>query len=186
MSFVSCGCALPEKSFRSPKPVAISPAPLSGGRFISLCSGLPAVARRVAGERRLVGAEGFEPSNTGSKDPRLTTWPRPSSSWITLDAARGDPEHVEGSVGNRPPVLLETLSVDEVTDDRQIRPFTLPGARFPVRVQVRFGVRRSACRYKESANVSASSTVLIRRKRRPSASRRRKRPTARVNGTADR
>ena len=25
----------------------------------------------------LVGAEGFEPSNTGSKDPRLTAWPRP-------------------------------------------------------------------------------------------------------------
>ena len=27
--------------------------------------------------RQLVGAEGFEPSNTGSKDPRLTAWPRP-------------------------------------------------------------------------------------------------------------
>src|SRR5262245_45601503 len=28
----------------------------------------------------LVGAEGFEPSNTGSKDPRLTAWPRPKTS----------------------------------------------------------------------------------------------------------
>ncbi len=28
----------------------------------------------------LAGAEGFEPSNTGSKAPRLTTWPRPSGS----------------------------------------------------------------------------------------------------------
>ena len=27
--------------------------------------------------RGMVGAEGFEPSNTGSKVPRLTTWPRP-------------------------------------------------------------------------------------------------------------
>ena len=27
----------------------------------------------------LVGAEGFEPSNTGSKVPRLTAWPRPST-----------------------------------------------------------------------------------------------------------
>ncbi len=27
--------------------------------------------------RRMVGAEGFEPSNTGSKVPRLTAWPRP-------------------------------------------------------------------------------------------------------------
>src|SRR6185295_6188922 len=26
----------------------------------------------------LAGAEGFEPSNTGSKAPRLTTWPRPN------------------------------------------------------------------------------------------------------------
>ena len=26
---------------------------------------------------KLVGAEGFEPSNTGSKGPRLTAWPRP-------------------------------------------------------------------------------------------------------------
>ena len=25
----------------------------------------------------VVGAEGFEPSNTGSKVPRLTAWPRP-------------------------------------------------------------------------------------------------------------
>src|SRR5205814_8822823 len=29
-------------------------------------------------ERRLAGAEGFEPSNTGSKVPRLTAWPRPT------------------------------------------------------------------------------------------------------------
>ena len=28
--------------------------------------------------RKLVGAEGFEPSNTGSKVPRLTAWPRPT------------------------------------------------------------------------------------------------------------
>src|SRR5262249_60980413 len=27
---------------------------------------------------RMVGAGGFEPPNTGSKVPRLTTWPRPS------------------------------------------------------------------------------------------------------------
>src|SRR3954469_2701193 len=27
----------------------------------------------------LAGAEGFEPSNTGSKDPRLTTWRRPTT-----------------------------------------------------------------------------------------------------------
>ena len=26
---------------------------------------------------KVVGAEGFEPSNTGSKVPRLTAWPRP-------------------------------------------------------------------------------------------------------------
>src|SRR5207342_2987723 len=28
-------------------------------------------------KKELVGAEGFEPSNTGSKVPRLTAWPRP-------------------------------------------------------------------------------------------------------------
>ena len=30
-------------------------------------------------KRELVGAEGFEPSNKGSKDPRLTAWPRPNT-----------------------------------------------------------------------------------------------------------
>src|SRR5262245_18307217 len=29
----------------------------------------------------LAGAEGFEPSNTGSKVPRLTAWPRPNRVW---------------------------------------------------------------------------------------------------------
>src|SRR5437762_4752802 len=35
-------------------------------------------SRAWAPERRLAGAEGFEPSNTGSKVPRLTAWPRPT------------------------------------------------------------------------------------------------------------
>ena len=100
-----CPCqlrvALPERIFRSPNPVAISPAPLSGGLFMPLlCPPSPLrgpaeqpphrfarpkfasvwLLHITSAERRLVGAEGFEPSNTGSKDPRLTTWPRPSLS----------------------------------------------------------------------------------------------------------
>src|SRR5262245_54496226 len=55
-------CALPENTFSSPKPVAIADSPDTGSPF-------------VAG---LAGAEGFEPSNTGSKVPRLTAWPRPT------------------------------------------------------------------------------------------------------------
>ena len=40
----------------------------------------------LAQNRRLAGAEGFEPSNTGSKVPRLTAWPRP-----TVHTARRGP-----------------------------------------------------------------------------------------------
>src|SRR5690606_41718626 len=36
---------------------------------------MPSVASLEPG---VVGAEGFEPSNTGFKVPRLTAWPRPS------------------------------------------------------------------------------------------------------------
>ena len=36
---------------------------------------------------KLVGAEGFEPSNTGSKGPRLTAWPRPNTPGQTLIVA---------------------------------------------------------------------------------------------------
>src|SRR5258706_7575438 len=52
------------------------------------CDGLAERAVRASGEHLqlsahslatgLAGAEGFEPSNTGSKAPRLTTWPRPN------------------------------------------------------------------------------------------------------------
>ena len=44
---------------------------------------------------RLVGAEGFEPSNTGSKVPRLTAWPRP----IWWAQTR---EFITGPSGGRP------------------------------------------------------------------------------------
>src|SRR4029078_1462303 len=53
ISAASFGCALPVKTFKSPKPLGLMV--------------------------KLVGAEGFEPSNTGSKDPRLTAWPRPNA-----------------------------------------------------------------------------------------------------------
>ena len=53
------------------------------------------VARRRSRGRafpNVVGAEGFEPSNTGSKDPRLTAWPRPSDSPLAAcQAAAGSP-----------------------------------------------------------------------------------------------
>src|SRR4029079_8794790 len=34
--------------------------------------------------KNLVGAEGFEPSNTGSKGRRLTAWPRPNTTGQTV------------------------------------------------------------------------------------------------------
>ena len=45
MSFVSCGCALPEKIFSSPNPVAINPSPLRG-RFITSRGPPPPLRRR--------------------------------------------------------------------------------------------------------------------------------------------
>ena len=154
MSFVSCGCALPEKIFRSPKPVAISPAPLSGGRFMFVWLGR-------------------KDSNLRIRDPKTRALPL------------GHAPVRLGSLRNRPPALLETLSVDEVNDYQQIRLFTLPGARFPVRVRVGAGfqVPVQGSSYRMFANARASSMVLIRRSRRFSAKRRRSRPTARVNGT---
>ena len=44
----------------------------------------------AASNQLMVGAEGFEPSNTGSKDPRLTAWPRP----ITLRGLARVPKHL--------------------------------------------------------------------------------------------
>ena len=81
----SCGWALPEKIFSSPNPVAISPSPLSG-RLTSARSA-----------HELVGAEGFEPSNTGSKVPRLTAWPRPSIRPYGPAAISGQPPAPRGS-----------------------------------------------------------------------------------------
>src|SRR5687768_14349218 len=37
----------------------------------------------------LAGAEGFEPSNTGSKVPRLTAWPRPTRCLRAMASYRG-------------------------------------------------------------------------------------------------
>src|SRR5207247_4278775 len=36
----------------------------------------------------MVGAGGFEPPNTGSKVPRLATWPRPSEPWTPIITPR--------------------------------------------------------------------------------------------------
>src|SRR6185503_2383472 len=38
--------------------------------------------------RDLAGAEGFEPSNTGSKVPRLTAWPRPTVTCRACEKSR--------------------------------------------------------------------------------------------------
>ena len=60
------GCALPAKTFSSPKPPSCRHP-----------RALHAVVPSGSSAPQLAGAEGFEPSNTGSKVPCLTTWPRP-------------------------------------------------------------------------------------------------------------
>src|SRR5215210_3271986 len=53
--------------------------------------------RLPATEGRLVGAEGFEPSNTGSKDPRLTAWRRPiPSAFAHRRGTRPTPRNAPG------------------------------------------------------------------------------------------
>ena len=49
------------------------------------------VARSPSNHAILVGAEGFEPSNTGSKVPRLTAWPRPICRMIGEGPMTGRP-----------------------------------------------------------------------------------------------
>ena len=132
----SCGFALPEKIFRSPKPVATSPSPLRG-RFITDRStaaqplrrnsaAAPRVAARRASAPRncnqirldcvfrvepdLVGAGGFEPPNTGSKVPRLTAWPRPTTRRASR-RARAASANPKCSRDLRGPA--QALSVDE-------------------------------------------------------------------------
>src|SRR4029450_2212487 len=49
-------------------------------------------------QQTMVGAEGFEPSNTGAKVPRLTAGPRPSTSTPTRmpgQDARGNPRALQ-------------------------------------------------------------------------------------------
>ena len=68
-----------------------SPAPVPDAhcrRKPSAASHAPYVVTAVG----LVGAEGFEPSNTGSKVPRLTAWPRPiENSAAALSSALPQP-----------------------------------------------------------------------------------------------
>ena len=67
------------RSFSSPKPVGlITLVPPRAGRPL-FASGFCI--------RKLVGAEGFEPSNTGSKGRRLTAWPRPNTPRGPRDAS---------------------------------------------------------------------------------------------------
>src|SRR6185295_17829893 len=54
----------------------------------------------IRGLHKVVGAEGFEPSNTGSKVPRLTAWPRPIERART--ALRGPTTVAQNVDFNRP------------------------------------------------------------------------------------
>ncbi len=55
---------------------------------------------------RMAGAEGFEPSNTGSKVPRLTAWPRPNSRQSPVASQQS---LVRGSHPTAPPPVLPAL-----------------------------------------------------------------------------
>src|SRR5436305_6241959 len=113
ISRASSGCALPENTFSSPNPVAMRGSPTI------TCSSPHIVA----------GAEGFEPSNTGSKVPRLTAWPRPN-------------------VGTRPPVSLAhamlteglmtegTINYLRALTKRQVYPMGLLGGKSLVRTTI--------------------------------------------------
>src|SRR5687767_8619718 len=145
MSFASCGWALPEKIFRSPNPVAISPAPLRGGLFMpfllpsAFARGVAAVAAFVLGRRpasRSSPACRVFPSHFATNAcPAEARHPEPTAreGWLGRKDSNlriRDPKtralplgHAPvrlGSVRNRPPVLTETLSVGEVTVDYQI------------------------------------------------------------------
>src|SRR5687767_1667421 len=197
MSFASCGWALPEKIFRSPNPVAISPAPLRGGLFMpfllpsAFARGVAAVAAFVLGRRpasRSSPACRVFPSHFATNAcPAEARHPEPTAreGWLGRKDSNlriRDPKtralplgHAPvrlGSVGNRPPVLTETLSVDEVTVDRQTKARGL----WP-RDERAYG--------RESDQRTASSTVRSRRSTRFSAIRRRNRPIARTYGTAE-
>src|SRR5262245_23871492 len=89
ISRVRSGWALPEQIFNSPNPVAMNGPPMN----------VPAprpVDPRPLDPRpvEMAVAERYEPSNMGSKLPRLTAWPRPifySGGPYLPDARRGDP-----------------------------------------------------------------------------------------------
>ena len=92
MASPSAGCALPVKTLSS--------------RLIDRSRrSTPACIR--ASTRHLAGAEGFEPSNTGFKAPRLTAWPRPNRGLLARSGAsalrrlRAGRLRARGSAGRR-------------------------------------------------------------------------------------
>src|SRR4029453_5345705 len=131
ISLANCGWALPEKTFRSPNPVDRSPSPLRGlliAQFTSGCARarrLPVNPRRRAGDEtrrtsvaELVGAGGFEPPNTGSKVPRLTAWPRPTTS-PRRPGTEGSAVRSVQIYWSRSAAVVQTLSVDETCGSGQ-------------------------------------------------------------------
>ena len=75
---------------------------------------------------RLAGAEGFEPSNTGSKAPRLTAWPRPNRA--TTEAPRGRSRRCLASLAPSPAALGRRRSRRRSAAARRRRPCAAPGA----------------------------------------------------------
>ena len=109
--------------------------------------------------KNLVGAEGFEPSNTGSKDPRLTAWPRPTITCVTWRLAHStSPARQICLTRALPPSTspVETLSLYDVPDARKhgTQPPRVLGARQRARARRpaspdapgRAAVRRAASR----------------------------------------
>src|SRR5581483_5372517 len=71
----------------------------------------------------VAGAEGFEPSNTGSKVPRLTAWPRPKQSASRSVPTSVSPASPQVDRSSNPPVRQ---SASPPVPGRSIRCDTVP------------------------------------------------------------
>ena len=113
--------------------------------------------------RRLAGAEGFEPSNTGSKVPRLTAWPRPN---VVQSGAPTPGGALRASWGPSPHSPRNLRTVFEPALSGRSGPREWPISRRANAKCIRRGYFRASTG-RDKRQCSCLESVLVSRTRRP-------------------
>ena len=138
-------------------------------------------------DAEVVGAGGFEPSNTGSKVPRLTAWPRPisgSTARACAASGRGSPTRRDVESGARPRRRGPQACPQKVKCSRsygRLGNGPAHAARTPARVSVRVRIAAGAAlRRAASTQRGRGGPAAEQAENRRAAARHRRRDRARL------